>query len=200
MNKNELTDFLTQHTEPVILLEGRRDIPESYQERATQLGQWLAETFPHAKFRSGNATGSDECFSQGVMSVNPERLEVFAPTARHRSRERQDAVTYLNPSELTEEEEQVLAELTNRATPKNATLIDKRHSYPRLKAKANYLIRDTLKVVGSESLGFGRPALALFYVHPEDPMAGGTGHTIRVCQQEDIPTLTQEHWHSWLNQ
>lgn len=40
-----------------------------------------------------------------------------------------------------------------------------------------------MKVVG-HSDEFPKPLCALFYVDPDDPMAGGTGHTIRVCRQE----------------
>ena len=198
MTKAELSTYLDSRDTPVILLEGRRSMPEDVQKSATELGKWLAERFPHARFRSGNATGSDEAFSDGVISHSPSRLEVFAPTQSHRAKKRHSEVTYLSPKDLSDDEEQHLAELTNQATPKNERLINMRDKNPRLKSKANYLIRDTLKVVGSEQLGYKKPALALFFVDLEDEMAGGTGHTIRVCQNNKIPYLTQQDWLNWL--
>jgi len=197
MTKQELTTLLDT-TSPIILLEGRRNIPADMADQAAQVAEWLANSYPHARFRSGNATGSDEAFSQGVIQSDPTRLEIFAPSKTHRAKHRHPEVTYLSPAELTEEETEHLAELTNRATPKNANLINRRHLYNNLKAKANYLLRDTLKAIGSQRLGYERPTLALFYVDPADPMDGGTGHTIRVCQNEQIPVLTQHHWSQWV--
>ena len=43
-----------------------------------------------------------------------------------------------------------------------------------------------MKVTG-HSEQFPKPICGLFYVDLEDPMAGGTGHTIRVCRQERVP-------------
>jgi len=31
-----------------------------------------------------------------------------------------------------------------------------------------------------------------------DPMAGGTGHTIRVCHQESVPVVFQTDWLEWM--
>ena len=63
-------------------------------------------------------------------------------------------------------------------------------------AKAKYLIRDTMKVIGvSEEIP--KPIFALFYVDLDDPISGGTGHTIRVCQMENVPFAFQDSWGSW---
>jgi hypothetical protein len=34
-------------------------------------------------------------------------------------------------------------------------------------------------------------------VNLADPMEGGTGHTIRVCQQEGLPVIYQDEWSAW---
>jgi len=198
MKKEELDAYLNSRDAPVILLEGRRSMPEDIQQSASTLGTWLAENYPHARFRSGNATGSDEAFSSGVIAHDPKRLEIFAPTKSHRKKERHPEVKYISPTDLTTDEEEVLAEHTNIATPKNERIINMREKNPRFKSKANYLIRDTLKVVGADRLGYQKPALALFFVDLEDEMAGGTGHTIRVCQNHKVPYLTQRDWLNWL--
>jgi hypothetical protein len=53
-----------------------------------------------------------------------------------------------------------------------------------------------MKVVG-HSATFARPICGLFYVDLDDPLAGGTGHTIRVCQQEGVAVVVQDAWASW---
>ncbi len=30
-----------------------------------------------------------------------------------------------------------------------------------------------------------------------DPMKGGTGHTIRVCQRPGVPVVFQDEWMKW---
>jgi hypothetical protein len=53
-----------------------------------------------------------------------------------------------------------------------------------------------MKVIGHCD-AFPKPICALFYVDLEDPLAGGTGHTIRVCQQEGVPYAFQDSWTLW---
>jgi hypothetical protein len=36
--------------------------------------------------------------------------------------------------------------------------------------------------------------LGIFYVNPEKPLSGGTGHTIRVCKQNNVTVLDQSDW------
>ena len=68
---------------------------------------------------------------------------------------------------------------------------------PRLRAKASYLLRDTLKVLGHGGR-LAPPGTGFFYVNPEDAMAGGTGHTIRVCQQLGVPVILHKDWLEWM--
>ena len=64
-------------------------------------------------------------------------------------------------------------------------------------SKATYLLRDTLKVTGSEALGLAPAVLGIFFVNEAEPSGGGTGHTIRVCGVQDVPVATQTEWGSW---
>jgi len=66
-----------------------------------------------------------------------------------------------------------------------------------LAAKATYLLRDSMKVLG-HSEEFPKPVCGIFFTDPSDPMAGGTGHTIRVCQQESVPVVFQTDWLEWM--
>ena len=39
---------------------------------------------------------------------------------------------------------------------------------------------------------------ALFYADPDDPIAGGTRHTIRMCRMEVVPCVFQDGWRKWI--
>lgn len=197
LNLSDVEAVLRQTEAPVVLLEGTRQVPEKEQSRLTELGAFLAKTFPEAVFRSGNADGSDTLFARGVESVDPKRMQLVTPTARHRNKNRHP-LNYVVPlSEVSAVHEESLAYHTNAATPENRRIIDKRNEVPQLKAKARYLLRDTLKVLGDPEHGLAPATVAIFYVKP-DPMAGGTGHTIRVCQQHNVPVVLQKDWMQWL--
>ena len=181
---------------PVVLLEGRRAIPPSDAAAARGFAARLAREFPRLRFRSGNAEGSDEAFSAGVAAVDVSRLQVVAPYATHRKKVRYADALYSSPESLSTVQETAITEATVAATPRNAGVVYKRTGSPRLAAKAAYLIRDTMKVVG-HSEDFLPPICGLFYVDPQDPEAGGTGHTIRVCRQHGIPVAFQDSWMHW---
>ncbi|TVP79466.1 MAG: hypothetical protein EA353_06110 [Puniceicoccaceae bacterium] len=83
-----------------VLLEGRRNIPADFAARAEALARHLATHFPKLRFRSGNATGSDEAFAKGVLAVDPRRLHVVAPYKTHRKRYRHADAHYDSPDTL----------------------------------------------------------------------------------------------------
>ena len=64
--------------------------------------------------------------------------------------------------------------------------------------KAAYIIRDTIKAIGTNEI---KPAtFGIFYDDLENPMTGGTGHTMKVCEQNNIPIINQEVWFKWLQE
>ena len=170
--------------------------PDDYQ-RASALASHLATTFPRLRFRSGNAEGTDQAFSEGVARIDARRLQVIAPYASHRKGVRYDDATYDSPDSMSRVQEVEIATRTIQATPKNKRLIEKRSEKGRLAAKAAYLIRDTMKVIGYSD-DFSKPVCALFFVDLNDPMEGGTGHTIRVCHQVGVPVVFQDSWAKWM--
>ncbi|MDZ4198831.1 MAG: hypothetical protein U1E27_06040 [Kiritimatiellia bacterium] len=182
---------------PVVLVEGTRDLPESDAEKLVAFGKWLAETFPAVIFRTGNAKGSDEAFASGVRSVEPSRLQYVVPYTRHRQRPLGEGSYTYSLSDATLAAEETLAGHTIRASAHYRELLEKRTRIPALRAKAGYLLRDTLKVVGSDESGLTPAKAGIFYVNPEDPMKGGTGHTIRVCQDVGVPVAFQNEWMKW---
>ena len=38
---------------------------------------------------------------------------------------------------------------------------------------------------------------ALFYLNPGKPRGGGTGHTIRICEAENVPYFLADDWLGW---
>lgn len=198
-HKMTYCDFLSlvkHNPAGVVLLEGRRAIPNNDARHAREIAASLASRFPKLRFRSGNAEGSDEAFASGIAMVDPVRLQIIAPYAGHRKRVHYAAAIYDSPESLSSTQEDEIAYKTSTASPKNQGLISKRHHKGPLAAKAAYLLRDTMKVTGHSDI-FPKPLCALFYVDMDDPYAGGTGHTIRVCEQEGVPFAFQDSWAGW---
>jgi len=195
MTFTEFQHFISQHDHPIILLEGRRNIDPQHAQRAKEVATLLAKTFPHARFRSGNAPGSDDAFSAGVAVVDPSRLELVAPNDTHRMRSRIQGATYTSPAALSPSEREKLIAATIAASPGNKNLFLDANLPRHLKAKAAYLLRNTQKVHGAQ--GLTQVDAALFYIDPANPHKGGTGHTIRVCQSLQIPIIFQQHWQHW---
>ncbi len=196
MNFQEFSDLISDASDPVILIEGRRTISPETAESARQLAAFLARRFPHLKFRSGNATGSDEAFTAGVLEVSPERLQVIAPYASHRRKQRHPLALYDTPESLSPEALEEIKAMTIASTPGNRGLVSCYQHGGKLGSQAACLIRDTMKVAGISG-SLAKPTAALFCIDPADPEAGGTGHTIRVCRNAGVPVVFQDCWASW---
>ena len=87
----------------------------------------------------------------------------------------------------------------SKSNKKTKSLIDKYvdGSKDRFAIKAAYIIRDTVKVIGTNS-GIPPINFAFFYDDFDNPKTGGTGHTMTVCEMNNIPYLTQEIWSKWI--
>ncbi|MFZ4595935.1 MAG: hypothetical protein ACOYOF_16875, partial [Verrucomicrobiaceae bacterium] len=72
----QLQTLLAHTNAPVILLEGTRSLPSTSRQAVVAMGQRLATAFPHAVFRSGNATGTDDAFAAGVALVPESKLDL----------------------------------------------------------------------------------------------------------------------------
>jgi hypothetical protein len=158
---------------------------------------FLAGRFPQLKFRSGNASGSDEAFTAGVLAISPERLQIIAPYASHRKRQRHPLALYESPESLSTEALEHVKVMTIAASPGNKGLVACYQRGGKLGSQAACLIRDTLKVAGIAGK-VDPPTAALFYIDPANPEAGGTGHTIRVCRNANVPVVFQDCWESWI--
>lgn len=180
----------------IVLLEGKRAVRPEDEGKLVEVGVLLATHTGHIRFRSGNAAGADELFSSGVASVDKSRLEVIVPYTTHRRKTNTAYKTYsLEDIDLVHEPDVVYQSRKNRKTEK---LVDKYvdGDRDRFAIKAAYIIRDTVKVIGTRTID---PAtFAIFYDDLSNPRDGGTGHTMRTCQSNQIPLADQRVWMKWL--
>lgn len=198
--KMTLNEFIDQFdkSNSIVLLEGKRNVIDADKEKLTALGRLLATKTKRMLFRSGNADGSDQLFSDGVTAVDSKRLQVITPYSGHRQKTNQAYETIsLDDINIAAETEVVYQSKSNKKTEK---LIDKFVSGDNnpYTIKAAYIIRDTIKAIGTEEI---KPAtFGIFYDDLDKPMTGGTGHTMNVCKQNNIPIIDQRIWFKWLNE
>jgi hypothetical protein len=193
------SDFLLSNDHPgaIILLEGKRKVLPEDELFLFALGEKLCREMKHARFRSGNAPGSDELFAQGVSKIDASRMEVILPYSGHRSWSNQGyAVHALDEINLAAEPEVTYQTKINK---KNSKFIDDfvGGENNRITIKAAYLLRDTVKVTGTKS-GIPKATFAIFYDDLENPLQGGTGHTIKVCMNNGVPFINQSVWKLWI--
>lgn len=182
----------------IVLLEGKRIVSDTDKEKLTALGKLLASKTIRMTFRSGNADGSDQLFSDGVTTIDNKRLQVIIPYSGHRQKTNKAYYTIsLDDINFAADREVILQSKNNKKTEK---LIDQFASGDKnhYTIKAAYIIRDTIKAIGTNEI---KPAtFGIFYDDLENPMTGGTGHTMKVCEQNNIPIINQEVWFKWLQE
>jgi hypothetical protein len=196
----DMVAVLARHLRPVLLLEGIRALPEADRAKVIAVGRMLAERLPDAVFRSGNAEGSDTAFAEGVVAVDPTRMEYVITHGGMGRKRRKPHCRAVALAEVPCVGEGPVGEYTVVASPGTKGLVDAYQTRGRsgaLGAKAAYLLRDTLKVVGSLEAGLAPAVVGLFYVNEADPFSGGTGHTLRVCLAREVPVVFQTRWRTW---
>lgn len=180
----------------VVLLGGKRKVLPADVDLLVRLGEVLANKTKKIKFRSGNADGADYYFSQGICNIDKSRLEVITPYSGHRKKANiaNDTIS-LDNINIASEPEVVYQSKGNKKTEK---LVDQYvdGARNRISMKAAYIIRDTVMVIGTETIP---PAtFAIFYDDLDNPKTGGTGHTMSVCGRNSIPVIDQSVWFKWL--
>lgn len=194
----ELEEFINKYDfeGSIVLLEGKRIVIDSDKAKLIKLGSLLAEKSNYITFRSGNADGADSYFAQGVTSIDSSRFEVITPYSGHRKNKEYDFTTYsLDEINLVNEPEVIYQSKRNNKTEK---LIDKfvEGEKNRITLKAAYIIRDTIKVLGTSDI---KPAnFAIFYEDLENPNKGGTGHTMDICRINGVEFINQLIWLNWV--
>jgi hypothetical protein len=180
----------------IILLEGKRAVRNEDEPHLQALGRLLAGNMKLARFRSGNAPGSDALFAAGVSAVDASRMEVIVPYSGHRKANSKGyQVHALDELNLAAEPEVVYHSKQHKNTER---FIDRYVDGIRdgSAMKAAYIIRDTVKVLGAE--GIAAASFGIFYDDLSDPETGGTGHTMSVCRAAGIPLIDQRSWMKWL--
>lgn len=196
----KLNEFIEQYDfdDAIVLLEGKREVLELDKEKLKALGLLLASKTKKMIFRSGNAEGADQYFSDGVTSINPKRLQVIVPYSGHRQKTNKASDTISLDQINISSEPEVLYQSKNNKKTNN--LIDKYAlgEKNRFTIKAAYIIRDTIKAIGTAQI---KPAtFGIFYDDLKNPKKGGTGHTMNVCEQNSIPVIDQNIWFNWLDE
>lgn len=193
-----LQEFIEQFDKDnaIVLLEGKRNVLDADREKLVALGRLLALSTAKVTFRSGNAGGSDQLFSDGVASVDRKRLQVITPYSGHRKKTNQayDTIS-MDDLNMAAEPEVVYQSKRYKRAEKliNQYVSGDKNRYS---IKAAYIIRDTIKAIGTAGI---KPAnFGIFYNNLENPMAGGTGHTLDICKHNSIPVIDQTVWFSWL--
>jgi len=195
-----LIDFIEQYDleGPVVLLEGKRGVAPKDGFLLTELGRMLASQTRHITFRRGNASGSDELFSSWVTAVDPRRMQVVTPYSGHRSKANQSQLTFsLDETDLAAEPDIVYQSKTGG---RNYKLIDRfaGGNRDRVSIKAAYLVHDSIKVIGSSS-AIPPASFSIFFDNLAEPCTGGTGHSMTICTNNQVPYIDQSVWMQWLD-
>lgn len=191
-------EFIQQYNNPkkTILLIGKRKINEGDDQLILQMGKWLGQHLPLSSYRSGNASGADELFVQGLLTLNSLDLKIFTPYEGHKKIPSKSR--YYQPLEHASivEEPQIMKYGKNKKNGHliSAFLTGEKH---RQSIKGSYLVRDCWMVLGDRILP---PAsIAIVYDDLSNPNKGGTGFTLQVCGENNIPIIKQNTWVEWLS-
>ena len=102
MNYEDFLSLVSHQDQPVLLLEGTRQLPDADKPKLTAFARQLAVALPQARFRTGNAAGSDEAFAAGVGEIDPQRLEYILPHRTMRERKRIKVSPSLSLDDISE--------------------------------------------------------------------------------------------------
>lgn len=184
----------------IILLEGKRNVAEDDKIKLYELGSLLVRNTQFMTFRSGNAAGADEYFFKGAATIDTSRIENILPYIDFNKRLNKFKFVSLEDIDLSNEINIIEKSKENK---KMIKLIDQYLSgnINRLTLKASFIIRDTIKVTGTENQksNIHKATFGLFYDDLAIPKSGGTGHTMKVCEIENVPYITQTTWMNWLD-
>ena len=194
----DINYFLNTHDfkGSIILFEGKRKVKQEDEASLIRLGELLASHSKNIIFRSGNAPGADELFCSGVALIDKSRIQLVLPDKEHRKKNRIGIGTIsLEEINLLNEPEIIYQSKSNKKT---TNLLERYVNGHRdsITNKAAYIIRDTIKVLGVSNLA---PAnFGIFYDNLENPYEGGTGHTMKICEANNIPIINRNVWKKWL--
>jgi hypothetical protein len=128
--------------------------------------------------------------------IDKSRIQLVLPDKEHRKKNRIGiGAISLEEINLLNEPEIIYQSKSNKKT---TNLVERYVNGHRdsITNKAAYIIRDTIKVLGVINLA---PAnFGIFYEDLANPYEGGTGHTMKICEANNIPIINQNIWKKWL--
>ena len=194
-----LVDFirLLDEENSIVLLVGKRDVMEADKPELVRLGEVLTQKTNNIIFRSGNADGADQLFSEGVIKINSKKLQVITPYSGHKIANNNAYQTIpLDSINLAQEPDVVYTAQKNREV-KGLVVEYMKGADKRLKSKGAYILRDTVMVTGTKA-GILPAYFAIFYDDLKKPQQGGTGHTMLMCKEKNVHFIDQRTWMKWL--
>ena len=147
------------------------------------------------RFRSGNADGADKHFMDGVTAVDNTRLDVVVPYTGHKKNNNVASTTYsLDDIDLVNEPDVTYQSKYHKVTKH---LVDDCANGKKYNAihLVKPIIRSTVMVIGAKDISPSN--FGIFYNDLKDPFSGGTGHTINICNINNIPVIDQRVWFNW---
>ena len=128
--------------------------------------------------------------------MDHKRLQVITPYSGHRKKSNVAYETFaLDELNIAEEPEVIYQSKGNKKVEKlvDQFVAGEKH---RNSIKAAYILRDTIKVIGTKAIP--PTTFGIFYDDLNHPQTGGTGHTMEVCAQNNIPLIDQRVWMEWI--
>jgi hypothetical protein len=183
----------------ICLLIGKREVSESDKDKLRRVAKLLANTTNYLKFRTGNASGSDEIFAEGVVEINKNKLELVKPYATHRKNFSEglysislDNIDIMNEPEIIYETKQ----------GKSTSIVERYINgiKDRNSVKAAYLLRDALMVMGSKKMHIKPASVVIYYDDMSKPKEGGTGFTVKLSEKQNICCFNQQIWTTWVDE
>jgi hypothetical protein len=191
----QLQPLLSRTTTPVILLEGTRQLPAEKRQALVDVGQRLAHGLsPGRSSAVATRPAPMKRLPQASPAVPGARLQLVLPTPGMGRSRRPASATCLALEDLPLAERHHLARESLAASPENHRLFDlylRGQSGNPAYAKAQYLVRDALKVHRQHRPCSSHPATVALVFHPSTstPTSGGTAHTVRLCERQEVPVL-----------
>lgn len=198
MNLSNFNEFIENFDKEgfVIVLAGKRKVLPADEDSIFNLGQLLAKSTKHARFRSGNAEGADELFTRGFCRVSPERMEVVIPYTGHRKNFNVAGTTYSLDKVDLNIEKKLVTKAKEVSTSKNSIEQFFLKENRKMAENGRYFLRDTMMVLGTKEIK--KADFAIFYDDLRNPKLGGTGHTIQICEKNGVLKINQKIWLKWL--
>lgn len=193
----DLNEFIENYDYPgsVLIMIGKRQVEKNDELKLIAIGELIASKTKHLKFRSGNAKGADDLFISGVNMVSPNKVELILPYKNHRRNASQYSSRFNVEDYILNDVSPVIEYAKQNS---DFRLIERYMNgvNDRYIQNAKYTLRNTLLVLGADQLQ--KATCCIYYDDLEKSLNGGTGYTVKLCQELQINSFNQTQWMRWL--